>query len=86
MAALTYGNVVVSPQANNVTVAPSSGTLSIQGYLTLGGVGSYTGITLNIDTSDPTFNVDGDVTISASHTLTLSATGPLLVGWTNMAP
>ncbi|MBI2448391.1 hypothetical protein HYV44_02415 [Candidatus Microgenomates bacterium] len=85
MATLIYGNVVVSPQANNVAVTPSSGTLSMQGYLTLGGVGAYTGITLNIDTSDPTFNVDGDTTIGANHTLILSATGTATFGgsWTN---
>lgn len=81
--ATTYNNLELLPSADAITFTLASGTITTNGYLTIGN-GTNTG-TIDADTNDPTLDIDGNFTISANATFTASATGTFTVAgdWSN---
>jgi|GEM_PF-1691275 len=76
--ATTYYNLSVLPSANLITHTAAAGTITVNNNLTIGN-GTNTG-TFNLDTNDPTLDVNGDVTIAASGTLVASASAATTFG------
>ena len=73
----TYYNLDFSPASGTPTYTAGAGSLTINGSLTLAGAGAAT---VNFDTSDPTVDVNGSITIGAGDTLIASASGTFTIG------
>lgn len=84
VSARTYGDLEVSPAANNVTHTFQAGTSTVAGNLTLGN-GTNTGVVVTAAPNNSVLDVNGNVSISANSTLTGHASNAFTVAgsWIN---
>ncbi len=66
-------DLAASTSSNRTVVVGALGTMGVRGNLAIGASSSTMAMTLDLDTNDPTFDVDGDLTIRARGRLTASS-------------
>ncbi len=77
--AATYNNLEVSPANNSGTANFAAGAFAVGGDLTIGN-GTNTSVSVSLDTNDPTMDINGSLSISASTALVASASAAFTIG------